>query len=29
VEPGDEVPVEFYNAVAEVLAFVFRMQGKV
>ncbi len=29
VEPGDEVPVEFYNAVAEVLAFVYRMQGKV
>ncbi len=29
VEPGDEVPIEFYSAVAEVLAFVFRMQGKV
>ncbi len=29
VEPGDEVPLEFYNAVAEVLAFVYRMQGKV
>jgi len=29
VEPGDEVPIEFYNAVAEVLAFVYKMQGKV
>lgn len=29
VEVGDEIPVEFYNAVAEVLAFVYRMQGKV
>ncbi len=28
VEPGDEVPIDFYNAVAEVLAFVYRMQGK-
>jgi len=29
VEPGDEIPMEFYNAVAEVLAFIYRMQGKV
>jgi flagellar biosynthetic protein FlhB len=29
VEPGDEIPVEFYNAVAEVLAFVYKLQGKV
>lgn len=29
VEPGDEVPVEFFNAVAEVLAYVYRVQGKI
>jgi flagellar biosynthetic protein FlhB len=29
VEPGDEVPVEFYNAVAEILAYVYKLQNKV
>jgi flagellar biosynthetic protein FlhB len=29
VEPGDEVPVEFFNGVAEILAYVFKLQGKV
>ncbi len=29
VEPGDEVPIEFFNAVAEILAYVYRLQGKV
>lgn len=29
VEPGDEVPVEFFNAVAEVLAYVYKLQGKI
>lgn len=29
VEPGDEVPVEFFNAVAEVLAYVYKVQGKI
>lgn len=29
VEPGDEVPMEFFNAVAEVLAYVYRVQGKI
>ena len=29
VEPGDSIPIEFYSAVAEVLAFVYKLQGKV
>ncbi len=28
VEPGDDIPVEFYNAVAEILAYVYRFQRK-
>lgn len=26
VEPGDEIPVEFFNAVAEILAYIYRLQ---
>jgi flagellar biosynthetic protein FlhB len=29
VEPGDEVPMEFFNAVAEVLAYVYKLKGKI
>lgn len=28
VEPGQEIPAEFYNAVAEILAYVYRLSGK-
>jgi len=28
VEPGDEIPIEFYNAVAEILAYVYKLQNK-
>ena len=28
VEPGDEIPVEFFNAVAEVLAYVYKLKDK-
>lgn len=28
VEPGDEIPVAFYNAVAEILAYVYRLKNK-
>ncbi len=28
VEPGEEIPAEFYNAVAEILAYVYRLSGK-
>ncbi len=28
VEPGDEIPVEFYNAVAEILAYVYKLKNK-
>ncbi|MFW5960703.1 MAG: EscU/YscU/HrcU family type III secretion system export apparatus switch protein, partial [Chitinivibrionales bacterium] len=27
VEPGDDIPVEFYNAVAEILAYVYKLKG--
>lgn len=29
VEPGDEIPLEFFNAVAEILAYVYRLKNKV
>ena len=29
VEPGDEIPMEFYNAVAEILAYVYKLKNKV
>lgn len=29
VEPGDEIPLEFYNAVAEILAYVYKLKNKV
>ena len=28
VEPGQEIPPQFYNAVAEILAYVYRLSGK-
>ncbi|MGD9202104.1 MAG: flagellar biosynthesis protein FlhB [Chitinispirillia bacterium] len=28
VEPGDKIPMEFYNAVAEILAYVYRLKNK-
>ena len=28
VEVGDEIPVEFYNAVAEILAYVYKLRNK-
>ncbi len=28
VEPGQEIPAQFYTAVAEILAFVYRLEGK-
>ncbi len=28
VEPGDEIPYEFFNAVAEILAYVYKLKGK-
>ncbi len=28
VEPGDDIPVEFYNAVAEIMAYVYKLQNK-
>jgi flagellar biosynthetic protein FlhB len=29
IEPGDEIPVQFFNAVAEILAYVYKLKNKV
>ena len=28
IEPGDEIPPEYYSAVAEILAYVYRLSGR-